>query len=184
VLRSAATWPWHECLVSADWHREGELVQVVVARRSSADEVAAGVFLVDLGCLGVKDAFARLFPSPAAYERDLRRRLTDAQRWVRADPSLAAKIVREGIAYARHLGFAPHRDYAGAAALLQGADPAASDAHVPLGKDGKPFFVSGPHDNVPRILAQLEKAVGAGNFDYLVGLGAASDVLDDDEDDT
>src|SRR5262245_20314842 len=81
VLRSAATWGWHECLVSADWQQEGGLVQVVVARRSSGDEVAAGVFLVDLGCLGVKDAFARLFESPAAYERDLRQRLTAAQRW-------------------------------------------------------------------------------------------------------
>jgi hypothetical protein len=184
VLRSAATWPWHECLVSADWHRAGELVQIVVARRSSGGEIAAGVFLVDLCCLGVKDAFARLFPSPAEYERDLRGWVTDTQRLVRADPNLAAKIVREGITYARQLGFGPHRDYAEAAVLLRGTDPTACDAPIPLGKGGKPFFVNGPRDDVARILAKLEKAVGPGNFDYLIGLGAESAFLGDDEDDT
>jgi len=37
-----------------------------------------------------------------------------------------------------------------------------------FGKNGKPFFVAGPHDNAARILKQLEKTAGQGNYDYLV----------------
>lgn len=39
------------------------------------------------------------------------------------------------------------------------------------GKDGKPYFIAGTHDSVPRILAQLEQAVGPGNFNYTVPIG-------------
>ena len=48
-----------------------------------------------------------------------------------------------------------------------------------MGVDGKPYFVSGPFDNVPRIMARLEKAVGPGNFEFLVG-GPGGVLLDDE----
>lgn len=181
ALRAAAGWPLHECLVSADWRREGEVVQVAVARRSPAGQIAAGLFLVDLCCLGVKDAFASFFESEAEYEGTLRRGLTGLQRLVRVDPSLGARIVREGIAYAHRLGFSPHRDYAEAAVLLQGIDPDASDARIPLGLNGRPCFIAGPHDDVPRILARLERAVGTGNFNYVVGMAAAPGFFGDED---
>jgi len=41
-----------------------------------------------------------------------------------------------------------------------------------FGKNGKPFFIAGPHDNAARILKQLEKTAGPGNYDYLVPLDA------------
>ncbi|HCJ33979.1 MAG TPA: helix-turn-helix domain containing protein, partial [Ktedonobacter sp.] len=41
-----------------------------------------------------------------------------------------------------------------------------------FGKDGKPFFVAGPRDNAARIVKQLEKTAGPGNFDYVAMLGA------------
>src|SRR5216683_1997762 len=47
VLRLATRWPVHECLISRDWNKEGELVQIVVARRSPEGQIATGVFLVD-----------------------------------------------------------------------------------------------------------------------------------------
>src|SRR5207247_7615066 len=99
---------------------------------------------------------------------------------------MVAKVIREGIAYARRLGFSPHADYYTAAPLLEGADPDAVTTPVPLGKDGKPFYVAGPHDNVPRILAQLAKAAGPGAFDSVVPLAMPPDLadeLDEDEED-
>jgi len=181
LLRSAATWPVEECLISRNWPQEGELVQVVVARRSPAGAVAAAVFLVDLACLGVKDAFARVFASSVEYESQLRRRLARPQALVPTDLDLAAKIIHEGIAYAQQLGFEPHRDYAAAAALLQGAQPDACQMAVPLGKAGKPFFLAGPYDDAPRILAQLTRGVGPGNFEYLVPVDVPPDFFDEDE---
>lgn len=171
LIRQAAAWPVYESLVSSNWRDEGELVQVLVARRSPSGQIAAGMFLVDLGCLGVKDAFARLFSSYSEYQQELRDRLFDLQPMREAGIDLAARIIREGVSYAGSLGFEPHRDYREAAILLEGADPDAVNVRVPLGKDGKPFYVAGPHDNVKKIMAQLTRSVGPGNFQFLAPIG-------------
>jgi hypothetical protein len=180
VLRQAAKWPLYECLVSRDWNREGELVQVLVARRSPVGEIAAAAFVVDLGCLGVKHALATLCDSLADYAQ-LRRDLMASQPMVNADLDLAAKIIQEGIGYARQFGFRPDPDYYEAAVLLAGANPEACDAQVPLGTDGKPFFAAGPYDDAEKVMAQLTRVVGPGNFDYLVPLGAPPDWINEDD---
>jgi len=168
LLRQAVTWPVHECLVTKDWQKPGGIVQVLVARRSPTRQFACGVFLVDLGCLGVKDAFARVLDSRAEYGQ-LRRQIRQSQPMRKVNLNLAAKIVHEAIAYAEQLGFSPHRDSRDAMLVLGDADPSACSVEVPLGDGtGKPFFVSGPYDNVPRIMAKLERAVGREGFDYLV----------------
>ena len=58
ALRAAAKWPLYECLISRDWQVEGTLTEIMVARSSGPGEIAVAVFLVDLGLLGVKNAFA------------------------------------------------------------------------------------------------------------------------------
>ena len=178
----AARWPLFECLMSHDWKDPHSLVQIIVARRSPADEVAAAVFLVDLGCLGVKSAVAHMFDSTSAYEHGLRTRIQETQRLDRTDLNLAAKVIREGLVYARGLGFKPDPDYYTAATLLQDADPDGVRTSVPLGLNGKPYFFAGPYDNAPRILAQLTRAVGAGNFDFTVFTDELPFQLDDLDD--
>jgi hypothetical protein len=158
-------------LISRDWNSGEGLVQILVARQSPSGSLVAGVFLVDLGCLGVKNAFAKLFDSFREYET-LRQRMMSTQPLVHAELNLAAKIIREALAYARQLGFNPDPDYREASALLADADADACDAQIPLGKDGKPFFVAGPRDSAKRIMAQLTRTVGPGNFHYIVPLDA------------
>jgi hypothetical protein len=181
IVRRAAHWPVYECLITRDWQQTEQITQAIVARRSPNGEIAAGVFLIDLACLGVKNAFASAFETLAEYD-ELRQGTQSTQKMVRADLNLVAKVIREALAYARRLGFSPHPDYYMAAPLLEGADPDAVDTPVPLGKDGKPFFVAGPHDNVPRIMAQLAKAVGPGNFDVVAPIDLSPDLLEEDED--
>ena len=43
--------------------------------------------------------------------------------------------------------------------------------HFEYGQEGKPFYISGPHETarqVQAILEQLERRLGTGNFDCLV----------------
>lgn len=177
-LRLAAGWPLFDCLVSTDWDEEGKLAQVIVARRGPLGEIAGASFLMDLGCLGAKDAFALLFTSERDYRQRLREPAEARMGMKKADLNLAARIVRDGIAYARGLGFSPHRDYYEAAPLLDGADPDAEKKQVPVGgKDGKPLFVAGPYDDVPRILAKLERAVGPDGFHFTAPLDAFGGAL-------
>jgi hypothetical protein len=167
-LRLVAEWPLHECLISKKWDEEGQLAQIVVARRGPLGNIAAGSFLVDLGCLGVKDAFATVFSSESVYREQLRGPAEARMGMKKADVNLAARIVREAIAYARSLGFSPHPDYYDAAPLLAAANPDAEKKKIPVGgKDGKPLYVAGPYDDVTSVMAKLERAVGPNGFHFM-----------------
>ncbi|NJL32866.1 MAG: hypothetical protein HC893_02175 [Chloroflexaceae bacterium] len=79
---------------------------------------------------------------------------------------LAAKIVRDGLAYAERLGFSPDPEYHQARLLLAGANPDACTIPVPVGgKAGKPVYMPGPHDNVEHIVSILTQAVGPNGFE-------------------
>jgi hypothetical protein len=50
-----------------------------------------------------------------------------------------------------------------------------------FGKDGKPFYVSGPYDDqrkIDRILHTLERTAGKGNYEYVIHLGEPPDLFD------
>ena len=166
----AAEWPVYEVLLSRGWDQEAALITILVARRSfRSGKVAAGLFLVDLACLGVKNAQVVLFKDVAEYNAGLRAHALRLQPMAPADLNLAAKIILTGLEYATSLGFKPHPVFAQAQPLFSGADPAACQTPVPTGgPEGKPFFVNGPNDDVDRIMAQLRRAVGEGNFHYLI----------------
>jgi hypothetical protein len=182
LLHQAGTWPIHEVLLSEGWDEEGALVQILVARRSLLGQIAVGSFLVDPGCLGVKSAFARFFKSQGEYEQTLRRKMMSSQPMQPADLNLVAKIVREGIAYARQLGFSPDPDYREAMLVVGDADPDASRIDVPVGgKDGKPFYMAGPYDDVSAIMDKLMQTFGPDGFHYLVPASPDTEVLVDDD---
>ena len=168
LLRRAVAWPVLECLATKDWDAEGQIVQIIVARHGPQGQVGAASFLVDLGCLGVKNAFGSLFDSVAEYKDRLAEPSHARQPLKKIALDLAAKIIREANAYARGLGFSPHRDYYTAAVLLEGADPDAARERVPLGgSDGRPFYAAGPYDHAAAIIAKLNKAVGEGNYTFI-----------------
>lgn len=169
-LRASGSWPLYECLLSKEWQEESAITQILVARRSSSGQITIGMFLVDLGCLGVKSAFGKLV-TRREY-RQLRDGMMAHQPMIKADLNLAAKIIREAIAYAQDLGFKPDPDYRDARLVLGDADPNACDVPIPLGgKNGKPFFVAGPYDNVDRIMSKLMRKLGPDGFTYIVPIG-------------
>lgn len=168
-----------DCLLNADWQSPGALVRILVARQNTGGPIMAGFALVDLGCLGVKDAFARRFASFSRYQEGLRGTADQFGPMKRADIDLAAKIIRDAVAYGRSLGFEPHKDLKQFEPLLAGADPDAATEEIPLGVDGQPFYISGPHDNTLRIMATLNNSVGAGNYKFIAG--GPLDLMDLDE---
>lgn len=177
-LRQASKWPLHEVMLSRDWDEEGAIIEILVARRSPLGQIAVGAFLVDLGCLGVKNALAHVFDSQRDYEQSLRSQIMAHQPMGAADLNLVAKIIREGVNYASQLGFEPEPDCHKAMLLLSEADPEACSVHVPLGgPEGKPFFVAGPYDNVPTIIAKLTRAVGEDGFHYIVPVDPDTEVF-------
>lgn len=158
-----------DCLISSDWQTPGALVRILIARQNPGGPLMAGIALVDLGCLGVKDAFARRLTTFARYQEELLGTTDMFGPMIRADIDLAAKIIHEGVGYARSIGFEPHKDLKQFEPLLAGADPEAVTDDIPLGVDGRPFYISGPHDNALRIMATLNASVGEGNYRFVAG---------------
>ena len=180
-MRLAGQWPLYECLMTKDWREEGELVQIAVVRRSPQGQIAVGSFLVDLGCLGVKNAMAVSFPTIGEYRSVYRRSFVESQEIVEGDLDLAAKIVQEGVKYADSLGFKPDKDIRDAYLIMGEVHPENCAIEIPVGgKDGRPFFFAGPYDNVERIMRTLDRKVGPGNYHFFAPLGDPM-MFDDDE---
>jgi len=170
--------PSHEAFWPSDLFTQG-IGWVIVARfKSGGRRVEAGVFLVDVFCLGAK---------LAVYEdgdaEDYRRRIRDhyLQEFpmVPAQAHCARKLVEQAAAYARNLGFAPHADYRLASRVFGGLSAAACPQEFTFGHRGKPFYRRGPRETesqAERIVWHLEQRCGAGNFDYEVMLGTAEQI--------
>ena len=130
--------------------------------------VGVSFFLVDIWCLGVKDAFFAI-NTPQTFA-DRMAASNEDQPLVDIDPSVARKLLHDAVAYAGSFGLAPSEGFAEAEAIF-GDIPLATET-FPFGKDGKPFYVSGPKTylatRIRRILDALVKRVGEGGFDYVV----------------
>jgi hypothetical protein len=181
--------PVVECWVSSGWsagltvtgHPEwrdqlGEddassgLVGVLVAREAGRNRVSVCAWLVDVYCLGVKND---LGPT-VTYRADLPLAIRNffavfGTRPVAAPLELAQHLVLGAVDYARSLGFEPatEADFADTRGHL---GPWEGPSAIRFGRDGEPFFISGPNDSPTHVLRQLERAVGAGNFHYMVGV--------------
>lgn len=177
VLRRARSFPVYECLISSNWSHpeQAELVQILLARRQPDGDIIFGVYLVDPMCLGLKNTFYRTHYSPAEYEDEEEiKAILAAETPLEACPlELAHQMIYGAIAYAARFGFQPNRDWADTQLLLEPRGKLPETYDLTFGRDGKPFFVSGPYDNVPLILSRLQRNPGPGNYDYIVGLDDA-----------
>ena len=126
------------------------------------------MFLVDLGCLGPKNAFVSQFRTRCQYETEFRAIMMGQHPMISIEYPLAAKIISQSLGYARQLGFELPPRVAGALDALGPLGVAAQcQEEVPLGgKDGRPFYVAGPDDDVDSIMATLIRTCGHGNFQF------------------
>jgi len=138
------------------------LALVLVARGGRHDRVSVCGYLVDTFCLGVKNVigpepmrkrdlplFVRTyftaFPAPA----------------LRAPIDLAQHLVHGAVAYAAGLGFEPHPDFAAARGHL---GELSGSCAIAFGREGRPLYVAGPHDDPIAVMETLQATVGSGGF--------------------
>jgi yecA family protein len=149
--------------------QEKGMTQVVVTRTDDAGWLQAGVFLVDLYCLGVKDAFVA--DMPATDWPETLDRIIPAPDRVALHPACARKLVEGAVVYTEALGFAPHRDYKKARRVFGSVNSRDCPETFSYGKGGKPFFVAGPNDDEERIdlvMRVLTAKLGEDGFHYVL----------------
>jgi hypothetical protein len=155
----ASNAPWDCCLA---WE-SGGMTSICAVRKTRSGRTGA-MLLVDMFCLGVKDCFL--------IQDVTSQKLADMleQGYVSVAPAKALKLTLGAIDFARSVGFEPHPDAPACLNIFRGVDPNDCDESFEYGEDGKPFYVSGPHDGPEkqrRIMATLSQT-GAGNHHFLI----------------
>lgn len=183
--------PVHECLRATELEKDG-IGYVVIARRLPEGLVSASVFLVDVFCLGVKNAFLQVFSDHEYAE--IKTQFSGKMALRTCTAPHARKLLEGAVAYARQLGFEPCGDYYKAAVIFGDIDPTECADTFVFGKDGKPCYVRGPSEDpirANRTVEQLRRRCGPDGFTFIIGgpedeldeTGLFDDDLDDDGDD-
>lgn len=153
--------PLGKCYISSDWE-EYRLANILVSRKHTNGNITLGFYLVDLKCLGIKDAFFKF-----NVREDEMFDLVDYMNAVEIEYTQVHNIIYGGEAFANDCGFKPHKDWKVVQFILE-----EDDDHIPLvdiefGEDGVPAYYVGPNDDpakINQILATLDKNVGLGNY--------------------
>ena len=177
-LNPQAGRPKHEALWPADLFTQG-IGWVIIARfKSGGARVEAGIFLIDVLCLGAKLAVYEVCDA-SDYRQRIRDHYQSSFPMVAAEPACARKLVEQAVQYARTLGFAPHPDYKKAARVFGGLRAEQCAQQFTFGREGKPFYRRGPRETEEQarhIVEHLDRRCGPGNYDYEVLLGEAEDI--------
>ena len=171
--------PIHECLVPYELFRKG-IGTVIISRKMPNGKIGAGFFMLDAFCLGAKDAYFKELSPPnyqqTGYEFKQRENLQPSS------PAYARKLVEECVDYAKSIGMVAHSDYRKARKIFGDINTEECLEKFAFGKDGKPFYMSGPYDTPEKsrkIINKLTKICGPDGFNYVI----ATNPFDDEEND-
>lgn len=182
ILKVVRKLPLHECLIYDNWKESGK-TQILVSRKKPNGNIIVGFYLVDLLCLGLKDSFYREMEQEE-YE-NIKNHINESMTieegisLISADATLVFNIIYGAIEYAEDLGFSPGKDFAITEYILNDVQQIPF-IDVEFGRDGMPFYSSGPDDNVQRVLKTLNKSVGEGNYHFLTHLHEFDEFLDEE----
>ena len=130
--------PKHEAFWPSDLFAQG-IGWVIVARfKSGGARVEAGIFLIDVQCLGAKLAVYEVCEA-SDYRRRIRDHYQSRFPMVAVEPACARKLVEQAVQYAKSLGFSPHPDYKHAVRVFGGLRAEACAQEFAFGREGKPF---------------------------------------------
>ncbi|MBU2613863.1 plasmid pRiA4b ORF-3 family protein [Patescibacteria group bacterium] len=141
----------------------------MVIRKHVNDNFTVGFYLVDLLCLGVKDAHYVFNISQHEFNEGFA--INELKLLTEKIPyNLAHNIIYAGIEFAEDYGFKPHKTFTSVAQYILEEDTDEIEyLDIPCGHedDAKPVFFKGADDDeafVKRVLTQLEKTAGPNNY--------------------
>ena len=174
IMNKARSLPFDKCWINENWQRSG-IATLLVSRLQPSGKVIVAGYLIDIFCLGVKDALTRFSISNEEFKEFINRfcKRTDTSPQ-QCSPLFAQNLVYGAVEYAEDLGFQPHKDYNFASYILDPADEI-EYMDIEFGKNGRPFLMRGPFDDFPKNIGILNRSVGEGNYGFMTH-------LDQDED--
>ena len=170
IIKNARELPVHECLINPQWKEEG-MASILISRKQIDGKLAFGTFMVDIFCLGLKNTFCNANMTLDEYENTFKEKMYRLTSYIECDFDLAHQIIYGAIDFARELGFEPQRDFKLSRYILEEPSEKYNSTHLEFGKDGKPYYIAGPDDNVDFIIRKLSERVGVENFNFMHPMG-------------
>lgn len=165
IKEKSRSFPISRCLYTPGWDESG-LCQVLVIRKQPSGLYLYGFYLLDMWCLGIKNTVYNINHSEEEME-DFIATVNSSSEYPleTCEYVFAHNLIYGAWEYAEELGFSPHTDFYIGNCILEIDSDDIELIEFEFGKEGKPFFVSGPYDDSARIHKILEKSVGTGNYD-------------------
>lgn len=163
--------PIGKCYITQNWEEAG-IANIIVTRIHTNGNITYGAYLIDIKCLGIKNAFYQFNIS-----EDIIYDILDPGEFIEVDYNMAHNIIYGSEAFANDYGFKPNKDWGIAQFILEEDDERIPIIDVEFGEDGIPAFYVGPSDTpetIKRTLATLDKNAGLGNYLFI-------DIDDDDD---
>ena len=170
--KSYSKYPIHECLIPSNLFESG-LGTAIVTRRTLEGDIAICAFIVDVFCLGVKNALFKVV-SENEYEHSLKPQIIESNNGIEFEKihqTCARKLIEGAVQYANNLGFNSHPDYKNTKNIFGDIDSSACPVKFVYGKEGKPYYMRGPNESMndsKKIIDKLSKKCGEDGFDYVV----------------
>lgn len=169
-LRAAAEWPVVAALEPEHLWDTG-IGNLLIARRAPGGRIVVGAFLVDVFCLGVKDAFWKE-TSQTDYEAMVER-VEQRSRLLEISPERFSKLVYQSVDYAQSVGLPPHPDFHSTRHILDGIDPSLCVDEFEFGQKGKPYYIRGPSESLAKARAIASRVNAAGGH-YIIPVDPAT----------
>lgn len=176
IITKARSLPLGKCYVTIDWQEAG-MANVIVTRRHVNGNYTAGLYLVDLLCLGVKDTFYVFNVS----EEEMEQRFDIDELYLQqAEYNLVHNIIYAGHDFAMEFDIKPHKDFSITKYILEADDDDSVPLiEIPVGdENGNPKLMVHSSYNYAPVLQKLKQHAGEGNYTFVL-----RDKLDDDDDD-
>ncbi len=165
IMTKGRTLPIEECLISDGYENSGLTVCLIVRKQPSGYYTFAN-FVVDRFCLGIKDAMSSCNVDDLKLQ-ELKDNLAHSGPVESVSPEYFHNMIYAAKDYAEDLGFSPHKDFILAEYLLEDSYITNGIDEIEMGKNGRPFYIQGPFDNVKRVIATLTKSVGVDGFEHI-----------------
>jgi hypothetical protein len=191
IRQRARKLPLYKCLINDDWE-SANMATIFVARQHASGNLTVCIYIVDLACLGIKDTTYRYNIAEEKLQ-SLCQNAAARMTFIEIPYNLAHNIIYAAIEYAAEYGFEPVPEFTSITQYILEED----DENIPLinihcgGEDGKPLYVNTGFDSsakMRKILEQLERTAGHGNYHYmanadLMKTNDGDEEYDDDDDD-
>ncbi len=171
LTSTLALFPLYGCFVGNNWKTECKTHVIVIRSLPTGDFLVSG-YLLDLWCLGIKDAFLKTFVTQEELIKILTITKEDCNGISEITYEDARSVILGSLKYAESLGFEPHKDWQEAQHMIE---PHRSfENKFTFGHNGKPYYVSGPYDDDQKIKDVMKKVDAAGG-ESIIHLGSSAD---------